>query len=323
MKSDRPWRERGAALLAAMLTVTLVATLAAGALWQQWRGVEVESAERTRVQAAWILTGALDWSRLILREDGRSGGADYLSEPWAIPLQEARLSTFLAADQDHNAGDDGDAAQNTFLSGRITDQQGRLNVQNLINSGRLSPSDHQAFVKLFRLLGLPAAQLTALEQNLLASVRGADGNAPLPPLHLDQLLNLGLSPATLAPLKPFIALLPARTPVNLNTAPAEVLYACIPGLDMAGAQQLISARALNYFRTYTDAGKVLGGELASQLNADAHAASSGYFEVLGRLRLDDKVIEERSLVHRVGVDVKTLWRERGSFSVSTTFQPPT
>jgi len=32
---------RGAALLAAMLTVTLVATLAATALWQQWRSVEV------------------------------------------------------------------------------------------------------------------------------------------------------------------------------------------------------------------------------------------------------------------------------------------
>ena len=38
--------QRGAALLAAMITVTLVATLAAGALWRQWRGVEVEGAER-------------------------------------------------------------------------------------------------------------------------------------------------------------------------------------------------------------------------------------------------------------------------------------
>ena len=42
---------RGAALLAAMLTVTLVATLAATALWQQWRSVEVEAAERARVQS--------------------------------------------------------------------------------------------------------------------------------------------------------------------------------------------------------------------------------------------------------------------------------
>ena len=56
-------------LLAAMLTVTLVATLATAALWQQWRAVEIEAADRSRVQAGWILTGAMDWSRLILRED--------------------------------------------------------------------------------------------------------------------------------------------------------------------------------------------------------------------------------------------------------------
>ena len=53
-------QQRGAALLAAMLTVTLVATLAASAMWQQWRAVEVETAERGRVQSAWILVGALD-----------------------------------------------------------------------------------------------------------------------------------------------------------------------------------------------------------------------------------------------------------------------
>ena len=86
-------RQRGAALLAAMLTVTLVATFAAAALWQQWRSIEVETAERARVQSAWILLGALDWSRLILIEDSRAGGADHLAEPWAVPLEEARLST--------------------------------------------------------------------------------------------------------------------------------------------------------------------------------------------------------------------------------------
>ena len=70
-------RQRGAAILAAMLTVVLVAALASAALWQQWRSVEVETARRTRVQSAWVLTGALDWARLILREDGRRGGPDH------------------------------------------------------------------------------------------------------------------------------------------------------------------------------------------------------------------------------------------------------
>ena len=93
--------QRGAALLAAMLTVALVATFAAGALWQQWKSIEVEGAERQRTQARWLLTGALDWARVILREDARAGDAsaptDHLAEPWAVPLQEARLSSFLAA----------------------------------------------------------------------------------------------------------------------------------------------------------------------------------------------------------------------------------
>src|SRR5690349_432359 len=122
-------REAGAALLAAMLTVSLVATFAAAALWQQWRSVEVEAAERARVQSSWILTGALDWARLILREDARSGGADHLAEPWAVPLEEARLSSFLAAQSggtsDATSGTDAD---NVFLSGQVSDQQALLNV---------------------------------------------------------------------------------------------------------------------------------------------------------------------------------------------------
>ena len=97
-------RQAGAAILTAMLTVVLVATLAATALWQQWRGIEIEAAQRTRVQSAWVLTGALDWARLILREDARKGGADHLAEPWAVPLEQARLSTFLAADRSDARG---------------------------------------------------------------------------------------------------------------------------------------------------------------------------------------------------------------------------
>ena len=54
------------------------------------------------MQSGWILTGALDWARLLLREDHMGSGAtaaDHLGEPWAVPLQEARLSSFLAADR--------------------------------------------------------------------------------------------------------------------------------------------------------------------------------------------------------------------------------
>ena len=54
-----------------MIIVALVATLAGSMVWQQWRAIQVEAAERARTQSAWILSGALDWARLILREDAR------------------------------------------------------------------------------------------------------------------------------------------------------------------------------------------------------------------------------------------------------------
>ena len=47
----------------------------------------------------WILVGALDWARLILREDGRSnrtsGAADHLGEPWATRLRELTVTDYV------------------------------------------------------------------------------------------------------------------------------------------------------------------------------------------------------------------------------------
>ena len=307
-------RQCGAALLAAMLTVTLVATFAAAALWQQWRAVEVETAERARLQSAWILVGALDWSRLILREDGITGGADHLAEPWAVPLQEARLSTFLAADR--NVAQVDDASTDTtdaFLSGQITDLQARLNLTNLVDGDQVHARSLRQFARLFERLGLPPQQLNQLVQALRAAKAGpgADSSAPLLPPTLAQLGWWGLPSTTLAALAPHVTLLPVRTPVNLNTADVEVLAAAIDGLDMAGAQKLVQTRQARHFRALTDISDLLGADIA--LNSDDHAIASRYFEVRGRLRLGATTVDERSLVLRQGASVTTLWRERGAF----------
>ncbi|AEG94650.1 type II secretion system minor pseudopilin GspK [Ramlibacter tataouinensis] len=312
----RPTAQRGAALLAAMLTVALVATFAAAALWQQWRSVEVEAAERSRMQSSWVLTGALDWARLILREDVRSnssGGADHLAEPWAVPLQEARLSTFLAADRNSSA--EGGDSENAFLSGDIVDLQSQLNVNNLVESGRISETGLRSFQRLFDLLGLPAAELSLLSENLrLATAISAENApadmAPLAPQRVDQLVWLGLSPQTVAVLEPHVTVLPARTPVNLNTANAEVIYAAVGGISLADAQRLVSERTRAHFRSLGDASRALGGSQQTVLDGSASVASR-FFEVRGRLRLGDTVVQERSVVQRDGLDIRTLSRERG------------
>lgn len=314
-KACTAMRQRGAALLAAMLTVTLVATFAAAAVWQQWRATEVEAAERARVQSAWILIGALDWSRLILREDGNAGIVDHLAEPWAVPLQESRLSTFLAADSNQaGAASAGDDAQEAFLSGRIIDLQSRLNVANLVGeNGQVNAAALAQFRRLFELLGLPAGQLTLLAQNLLlASATGDAAPAPLMPQKLQDLGWLGLPPQTVSALAPYATVLPARTTVNINTASAEVLYASTPGLQMAQARQLVSLRESTHFDTLQAAGRRLDDD--ALFTQGGHDVRSGYFEVQGRLRLDQAVVEERSLVARTGYVVRTLWRERAAAS---------
>ncbi len=311
--------QRGSALLMAMLTVTLVATFASAALWQQWRSVEIEAAERSRTQMQWVLNGALDWSRLILQEHARgtSPTVDHLSEIWAMPLREARLSSFLAVDPNNT-----DDAMDAFLSGQISDQQGLLNVRNLVQDGKPNPAAKQAFESLFTMLKLPSAQVQTLIDGLIASDAAdapggaakptSQADAPLKPNRLEQLAWLGLPVISVQALKPYAVLLPEKTALNLNTASAEVLRAALPGFDMARAQQLVARRAAQHFATVADAIKLAGIPPGDTLQPDPKdfSVGSNYFAVRGRLRLGDITVQEVSLVERSNTLVKVIWRQR-------------
>jgi general secretion pathway protein K len=302
--------QRGAALLLAMLILTLVSTLAAGMLWQQWRAVEVEAAERARTQAAWILTGARDWARLMLREDALTPGPDHLGEPWAVPLAEARLSTFLASDRNNNMPDDGGI--DAFLSGRIEDAQARYNLRNLIDNGRILPKELLILERLCSLAGLAPGRATTIATGLRDAWQPAQAgsNAPVPPTRVSELVWLGMTAEDVEKLSAWVVLLPMRTPVNINTAPREVLAAVIEGLDLGTAQRLVEARQRTPFKSPADVLPLIPGVDARALDSRAVTNKSIYFVVRGRLRLGERVLEEVSLVQRRNLDVLTLQRER-------------
>ena len=307
--------QRGAALLIAMIILTLVATLASSMVWQQWRAVQVESAERARMQSAWILQGALDWARLILREDARNGGSDHLGEPWATPLAEARLSTFLAADA--NNTDDGPEA---FLSGSIVDAQSRYNLRNLVEAGtgKVRPLEQAVLERLFESISIApdvAVRIAKQLANATSSATSSAGNtgnttanAPLPPESVAELAWLGIDDATVQLIRPYVVLLPINTPVNLNTASAQVLAAVIDKLDLGGAERLVQARVRKHFDSVQAAQTVLGANFS--LSPERVGVNSSFFELSGRLRLGDRILEERSMVQRRGLDVVTFQRQR-------------
>jgi general secretion pathway protein K len=312
-------RQRGAALLLAMLILTLVATLASGMVWQQWRAIQVESAERARTQSAWILSGALDWARLILREDARTGGADHLGEPWAVPLAEARLSTFLAADRDNNSAAETDEIE-AFLSGSITDAQARWNLRRLIDAaGVVAPAELRVLQRLCEQAGLPSDSAErvalALRRAWAAPTAAGAGAAPeeagIAPQRLAELVWLGIDADTLRRLEPWVTLLPgADTKVNVNTAAAEVIAAAVDGMSLGSAQRLLQERQRTPLRDLMAQPARAYFPVDPKTNLDGVGVSSRYFIVQGRLRLGDRVLEQRSLIERRQLDMVVLARER-------------
>jgi general secretion pathway protein K len=316
-----------------------VTTVTAGMVWHQSRAIQIEAAERARTQAAWILIGALDWARLILREDlrnnrSRNNPYDGLDEPWATPLEEARLSSFLAADKDNNA----DSGPEAFISGQIEDAQSRFNLRNLLDdAGQLVPVQVEALKRLCTAAGAPGDTADRLAAALTGAGAGANaragartpgtapvairptpgataGDQPLAPQRFADLAWLGIEEPLLQLLRPVVDLLPARTPVNVNTASREALVAAIDGLDLGGAQRLVLARQRRPFEKLDDVKAQLAPDTV--LDTNRVSVTTAYFFVAGRLRLEDRVLEERSLLVRRDGRVDVLRRERQSFALS-------
>ncbi len=317
-------QQRGAALLMAMVIVTLVATLASSMVWQQWRAVQVEGAERVRSQASWVLTGALDWARLILREDKRGDPYDHLGEPWAIPLAEARLSTFLASDTNNNSADNDDAPE-AFLSGKVDDATARYNLRNVLGAdGELIPDEVAILKRLCEVASLSPTLGDGIARAFRKATLAAQGDevaaldklggeagrlqAPLLPQTFDQLTWLGVDAGQVERLRPYLTLLPDASKVNVNTASKEVI-AAVENLDLARAGRLVQARQRNPFKTIAQLPELLGMPTWTPAHLDVQ---SDFFEVRGRLRFEDNVIEQRHLVQRTGNDV--IVRTQSRFS---------
>jgi len=199
------------------------------------------------------------------------------------------------------------------LSGSMVDAQSKLNVFNLIEAGERSEADFLVFKKLFDHFNLPITELENFVVNLKAAlIANSLGTTTLMPQRVRQLTWLGLRPQTLDKLTPYITLLPERTTVNINTAPAEVIYASVPSLELADAKLTVTTRERAHFQNLTDAERAVTALKDKLIGKDMqYSVATRFFEITGRIRLEQTVVEEQSLVQRdLSNNVKTLWRER-------------
>jgi len=122
-------------------------------------------------------------------------------------------------------------------------------------------------------------------------------------------ISPGLPAATLARLQEHLTLLPLPTPVNLNTASAEVIWAGTPKLTWAQAEQLVQWRSARPLQSLDEASRALDVP-KDTFNSAHHAVASQYFEVRARLRLGEVTVGERAILMRQRTHVQVLWRER-------------
>jgi general secretion pathway protein K len=286
-------RQRGVAVVTALLLTTLAVTIVASLFWQQQVQVRSVENQRLHLQTRWILRGALDWARLILRQDGIDNRTiTRANDVWATPLAETRLDQYV--ERERVEGEDYDAT----LQGQIYDAQSRYNLSNLATAAGVSADETRAFGQLLGLLQLDASLAQRAAQLVQRAAQAAQqpgaGSAPMPLLRVEDLLEAGFPQAAVERLRDFVVVLPQGQGVNVNTAPAEVLAAVVEAMSLSDAQSVVATRKRTPFANVGDFNVRVQGR-KSLANV---VVRSDYFLVLSQVRLDRAALESWALIKR-------------------------
>ncbi|TDQ89792.1 type II secretion system minor pseudopilin GspK [Paraburkholderia silvatlantica] len=132
----------------------------------------------------------------------------------------------------------------------------------------------------------------------------ADSNSSVAPLlmtSVDSLLDVpGFTPDAVARLRPFVTILPTVTPVNMNTASAEVIASVVTGMSLSNAQALVARRQSVFFRNVSDVQLALEGVGVKQASIDTSQidVNTSYFLVHGRVQHERAEVDRTTLVWR-------------------------
>jgi general secretion pathway protein K len=306
-------RQSGLAAVTAVLIVAVAASAAAVMLAQESATLDQAMMVASRAQADQYARAGLDWARGVLAQDALAGGeVDSLAEGWAQPIV-------------------GLPVERAVVAGSIVDEQGKFNLNNLVSGKTRSDDDVQIFRRLLASLGLPPQSADAVVDWIdpdqdLASGDGAEDAyylglerpyraANQPMTQVEELFRVkGFDAAAIAKLTPYVTALiaPARTSINVNTAPAPVLAAALPTIPPAAIARMVAGRTE---KPFTSAAQV--DAWAKAIDPKASTAGldvkSGFFSVQVRVAQDDVQLADDALVQRTlatgkPAAVSVVWR---------------
>lgn len=242
---NTPSRQRGVALITAILITALVSSVALNLAWDNALDMRRTMTLLYRDQAVQVAIGAESWVQSILRDDLAETDTDHLGEIWASELPGLPVQSDVVQGE---------------LFGDIQDLQGRFNVNNLVDqNGEIDELALEQFRRLLialeldpRFAGIAADWIDAnleagfpdgAEDAIYTGFIPAYRTPNLPITHATELAALeGMDKESFDILAPHIVALPGRTGINVNTATAPVLQSLGENLSAADVESLISER---------------------------------------------------------------------------------
>jgi general secretion pathway protein K len=163
-----------------------------------------------------------------------------------------------------------------------------------------------------------------LDKNLAQMTAQGILQADMPIYDLEGLLrlpsyNLGI----LEQIRPFVVILPNLTAVNVNTAPAEVLMAAIPGLSRSAATSFVQQRAPSPLKSTDEMTALLNKMGFSQgvsINAALVDVRSQYWLARSEIRLGRGIFINSTLIQRsptplpTGNYTQVIWNKTGKMT---------
>ena len=310
--------QRGVALVTALLVVSIVTVAAVAMATSQQIDVRRTANLLHGEQAYAYAVSAESWARIVLRRDARDNDYDVLEDEWATALPPI-------------------AVEGGLVSGKVEDLQGRFNLNNLVNeNGEVSEPDRQYFIRLLENLGLEQVLVERLIDWLDRDieVRVPDGAEDQEYLLLEQpyraanrsmidsselRLVKGFDREAVTLLLPHLTVLPARTPININTATDAVLQALHPELTGSDVEVLIDDRGDSGYQNLEE---FLGHDALAGLELDVDVGvSSDYFRVLTDVQVGQGTARLESLLARDEDVVQVIYRVRTPLRLFSALQP--
>ena len=284
-----PTRQRGVALITAVLVVAIAAVIATSMMSRQNFDTQRTANVIHRDQAIAYALGSEYWAGVELYKDAAQNNLDHLREVWAYDLPPLPI--------------DGG-----YLNGKLEDLQGRFNLNTV-----LDPLQAERFARLCQAVNvdpdfIPALQDWIDEDTEVREDGAEDESYTLldPPYRTanraladssELLLVRGVSVQDYNTLAFFITALPASGTINVNTASPLLLQSLTDGVASADVERIIAVRS---GKPFEDVDEFVGDEAfaGKAISEEYLTVSSQYFLLTADVLLGNAPLTLQSVLYR-------------------------